>query len=219
MPAARPPSSEEVVAVPIPDGDLRYWPHAFAPDEALALRNALVRSIGWSQEEIVIFGQRRRVPRLVAWHGDPDASYTYSGTAHEPRAWTPELLYIRARIKQLCGHAFDSVLLNRYRDGRDGMGWHADDEPELGRSPVIASVSFGATRRFRLRHRRNRAEPITLPLTDGSLLLMAGETQHHWVHAVPKTAIVVGERINLTFRHVRPALDRYNSLCDHGRFQ
>jgi len=214
-----PPSVEEAITVPLPDGELRYWPQAFSGDEARALRDALSRSIDWSQEEIVIFGQRRRVPRLVAWHGDPDASYTYSGTAHEPQAWTPELSVIRARVEQLCGRSFNSVLLNRYRDGRDGMGWHADDEPELGRNPVIASVSFGATRRFRLRHRRNRIEPITLPLTDGSLLLMAGETQHHWVHAVPKTATEVGERINLTFRQVRPALDRHNSLCDHGRFQ
>ena len=103
----------------------------------------------------------------------------------------------------MCGLVFNSVLLNRYRDGRDGMGWHADDEPELGRNPVIASVSFGATRRFRLRHRRDRVEPITLPLTDGSLLLMAGETQHRWVHAVPKTTVAVGERLNLTFRSVR----------------
>jgi alkylated DNA repair dioxygenase AlkB len=213
MPAARPPSNEEVVAVPIPDGDLHYWPHAFATDEARALRDALSRSIDWSQEEIVMFGQRRRVPRLVAWHGDPDASYTYSGTAHEPQPWTPELSIIRARVEQLCGRSFNSVLLNRYRDGRDGMGWHADDEPELGRNPVIASVSFGATRRFRLRHRRNRVEPISLPLTDGSLLLMAGEMQQHWVHAVPKTATPVGERINLTFRRVGQALDRRNSEC------
>lgn len=201
---ARPPSSEQVVVVPLPDGDVRYWPQAFTAAEACSLRHALSVVIDWSQEEIVIFGERRRVPRLVAWHGDPGTSYTYSGTVHEPQPWTPELSAIRERVQRLCGHRFNSVLLNRYRDGRDGMGWHADDEPELGRNPVIASVSFGATRRFRLRHRRNRVEPITLPLTDGSLLLMAGETQHRWVHAVPKTATPVGERLNLTFRQVRP---------------
>ena len=203
MPSARPPSSEEVVVVPLPDGDVRYWPQAFTAAEARAHFDALNGSIDWSQEEIVIFGQRRRVPRLVAWYGDPGTSYTYSGTTHEPQPWTPAISAVRDRVERLCGLRFNSVLLNRYRDGRDGMGWHADDEPELGRNPVIASVSFGATRRFRLRHRRNRVEPITLPLTDGSLLLMAGETQHYWFHAVPKTTAPVGERINLTFRTVR----------------
>ena len=204
MQNARPPSSEEVVVVPLPDGDVRYWPQAFTAAEARLLLDALSGSIDWSQEEIVTFGQRRRVPRLVAWHGDPGASYTYSGTVHEPRPWTPAISAARERVELLCGRGFNSVLLNRYRDGRDGMGWHSDDEPELGRNPVIASVSFGATRRFRLRHRRDRAEPITLPLADGSLLLMAGETQHCWVHAVPKTTAPVGERLNLTFRNVRP---------------
>jgi alkylated DNA repair dioxygenase AlkB len=204
MQNARPPSGEEVIVVRLADGDVRYWPQAFTAAEARSHLDALSDSIAWSQEEVAIFGQPRRVPRLVAWHGDPGTSYTYSGTAHEPQPWTPELSVIRERVEQLCGHGFNSVLLNRYRDGRDGMGWHADDEPELGPNPVIASVSFGAARRFRMRHRRNRVEPITLPLTDGSLLLMAGETQHCWVHAVPKTAAAVGERINLTFRTVRP---------------
>jgi alkylated DNA repair dioxygenase AlkB len=198
----RPPPVEEMHTVQLQDGDLRFWPHAFPADDAAALFAALRSNIEWASEEIVILGQPRRVPRLVAWHGDPGAAYTYSGTPHEPRPWTPELTVIRSHIERLSGQRFNSVLLNLYRDGRDGMGWHADDEPELGRNPVIASVSFGATRRFRLRHRKNRAEPVTLPLTDGSLLLMAGPTQHHWVHAVPKTAVAVGERINLTYRRV-----------------
>lgn len=193
---------EASIAVPIVDGELRYWPHALSADEARDFFAALIGSIGWVQEQIVIFGEPKRVPRLVAWHGDPGTGYTYSGTLHEPQPWTPELGSIRRRIESLCGRSFNSVLLNRYRDGRDGMGWHADDEPELGRNPAIASVSLGATRRFRLRHRRNACEPIVLPLTTGSLLLMAGPLQHHWVHAVPKTAIPVGERINLTFRHL-----------------
>jgi alkylated DNA repair dioxygenase AlkB len=202
MQLERPPSVDEVQTVRLLDGDLRYWPRAFAEDEAAQLFAALRSGIDWAAEEFVIFGQPRLVPRLVAWHGDAGATYTYSGTAHEPRPWTLELAVIRSRIERLSGRAFNSVLLNLYRDGRDGMGWHADDEPELGRNPVIASVSFGDTRRFRLRHRRNRAEPVTLPLTSGSLLLMGGTTQHHWVHAVPKTAVAVGERINLTFRAV-----------------
>jgi alkylated DNA repair dioxygenase AlkB len=118
--------------------------------------------------------------------------------------WTSELLGIRHRVEEFSGQRYNSVLLNLYRDGRDGMGWHADDEPELGREPVIASVSFGATRRFKLRHRRSRSAASTLDLAHGDLLLMAGATQHHYVHAVPKTARPVGARVNLTFRWVRP---------------
>jgi alkylated DNA repair dioxygenase AlkB len=166
---------------------------------------AMLRSrIDWQQEDIVIFGERRRVPRLVAWHGDPGTAYTYSGTAHEPLPWTPELQRVRHRAEELTGHRYNSVLLNLYRDGRDGMGWHSDDEPELGREPAIASVSFGATRRFKLRHRCSRSAACALDLAHGDLLLMAGATQEHYVHAVPKTARPVGERVNLTFRWVSP---------------
>ncbi len=196
------PPADEPVAVPLPDGDLRFWPHAFDAQEATRLFVALRDGIAWTAEEVVILGRPRLVPRLVAWHGDADATYTYSGTPHAPRPWTPDLAAIRARVERLSGRSFNSVLLNLYRDGRDGMGWHADNEPELGRHPAIASVSLGATRRFRLRHRKSLVAPVTLPLTHGSLLLMAGPTQHHWLHAVPKSAVAVGERINLTFRSV-----------------
>ena len=188
----------------IADGRLRYWTGAFDQPESDRLLLELRQGIEWQQEEILIFGRRRRVPRLVAWHGDPLASYTYSGTRHEPRPWTGALLEIRARIEALTGVTFNSVLLNLYRDGQDSMGWHSDDEPELGRDPQIASVSLGATRRFRLQHRRRKSEVLNLDLGHGSLLLMAGETQHHWRHCVPKTAVQVGERINLTFRCVSP---------------
>jgi alkylated DNA repair dioxygenase AlkB len=165
---------------------------------------ALRSRIDWQQEDIVIFGERRRVPRLVAWHGDPGTAYTYSGTAHEPLPWTPELQGVRHLVEAVTGHRYNSVLLNLYRDGRDGMGWHADDEPELGHEPVIASVSLGATRRFKLRHRGSRSAAGTLDLAHGDLLLMAGATQHHYLHAVPKTARPAGVRVNLTFRWVRP---------------
>ncbi|HSQ70450.1 MAG TPA: alpha-ketoglutarate-dependent dioxygenase AlkB [Steroidobacteraceae bacterium] len=189
----------------IADGRLRYWGCAFDPRYSDRLLLELRQGIEWQQEEILIFGRRRLVPRLVAWHGDPLASYTYSGTRHEPRPWTAPLLEIRARIEALTGAAFNSVLLNLYRDGRDSMGWHSDDEPELGRDPQIASVSFGATRRFRLQHRRRKTEALNLDLGHGSLLLMSGETQHHWRHCVPKTTVRVGERINLTFRRIWPS--------------
>ncbi len=186
----------------LPDADIRYWRRAFASDEADSLFAILRATTAWEAENIVVFGQRHLAPRLVAWHGDENASYTYSGTYHEPRAWTPELLGIRTRICDLTGHTFNSVLLNLYRDGRDGMGWHADDERELGLNPLIASVSLGAARRFKLRHRVNKDAALTLDLEHGSLLLMSGATQHHYVHSVPKTARVVAERINLTYRCV-----------------
>jgi len=201
-PANLPLPSTEPLRLDLPDADVRLWRAAFRPDEADALLAALRSKIDWQQEDILIFGERKRVPRLVAWHGEPGTAYTYSGTAHEPLPWTPELQRIRQRVEDLTAHRYNSVLLNLYRDGRDGMGWHADDEPELGREPAIASVSLGASRRFKLRHRRSRSAASTVDLAHGDLLLMAGATQHHYVHAVPKTARPVGERVNLTFRRL-----------------
>jgi len=203
-PANLPQLSTESARLDLPGADVRLWRPAFQPAEADELLLLLRTRIEWQQEDIVLFGERRRVPRLVAWHGDSGTAYTYSGTAHEPLPWTPELLGIRHRAEEITGQRYNSVLLNLYRDGRDGMGWHADDEPELGREPAIASVSFGATRRFKLRHRGSRLAANALDLAHGDLLLMAGATQRHYVHAVPKTARPVGARVNLTFRWVRP---------------
>ncbi len=171
--------------------------------EADELHAALRSGIEWRQEDIVMFGEPRRVPRLVAWHGDPGTAYTYSGTLHEPLPWMPTLQRMREAVETLTAHRYNSVLLNLYRDGRDGMGWHADDEDELGPEPAIASVSLGATRRFKLRHRRSGQPPVTVDLSHGDVLLMAGGTQRAYVHAVPKTERPVGERINLTFRLVQ----------------
>lgn len=192
-------------ALSMPDGDVRYMRAAFQPGVADEFFARLRGEVEWRQEEVLLFGARHAVPRLVAWHGDPGATYRYSGVNHHPLPWTVTLAKIRERAELLSGHRFNSVLLNLYRDGRDGMGWHADDEPELGPEPVIASVSLGATRRFRMRHRRRRDQTLAIDLAHGSLLLMQGPTQHHWVHAVPKTLRPVGERINLTFRYVVPA--------------
>ena len=186
----------------LPDAEIMLWPAAFDSATADRCFAELNSGIDWRDEELLIFGRRRAVPRRVAWHGDAGASYTYSGTLHEPRPWTPALEAIREHVSRLAGHEFNGVLLNLYRDGRDGMGWHADDEPELGPEPVIASVSLGAERRFRLKHRRLPEARLDLVLPHGSLLVMAGATQRHWVHALPKAAAPVGARINLTFRRV-----------------
>jgi alkylated DNA repair dioxygenase AlkB len=196
----------EPLRLGLPDADVRLWPKALQRDEADALLASLLQDIPWHAEEILIFGARRRVPRLVSWHGDAGTTYSYSGTAHEPLPWTPQLLRLRDQVQALTGHVFNSVLLNLYRNGQDSMGWHADDEPELGREPAIASVSLGATRRFKLRHRRQPEAAVTLDLAHGDVLLMAGATQHTYVHSVPKTVRPAGERINLTWRWVQPAV-------------
>jgi alkylated DNA repair dioxygenase AlkB len=202
MPDEPDATAPECIELELFEGEARLWPGAFAPSEAGSLFDELRGQVRWQQEQVLIFGQRRLVPRLVAWHGDAGASYVYSGTEHHPEPWTPALERIRDRVSALTGAGFNAVLLNLYRDGRDGMGWHADDEPELGRNPVIASVSLGATRRFCLRHRRRKGLKLDLPLPHGSLLCMSGATQHHWLHALPKTRLPVAERINLTFRLV-----------------
>jgi alkylated DNA repair dioxygenase AlkB len=142
-------------------------------------------------------------PRLSAWYGDPGAIYSYSGLRLEPLPWTPVLLEIRQVVTDLAETPFNSVLLNLYRDGQDSMGWHSDAEPELGRNPVIASVSLGAVRRFVLRHKKRKEQHIALELESGSVLVMGGALQHYWRHALPKIRQAVGPRINLTFRLIQ----------------
>jgi len=145
----------------------------------------------------------QRGKRLSSWIGDADAVYTYSRTRFEPRPWTPTLIALRAELADRYGLRFNSVLANLYRDGRDSMGWHSDDEPELGAEPVIASLSFGATRRFRLRSRTTREVALTIGLAHGSLLAMRGATQRLYQHDLPKAPKEEGARINLTFRWIR----------------
>lgn len=158
--------------------------------------------VPWEQHRLRVFGREVASPRLSCWIGDADAVYTYSGTRFEPRAWTPALTELRDAVSIQCGEIYNSVLCNLYRDGRDAMGWHSDSEPELGAAPVIASLSFGAARRFRLRHKRDRALRVEFDLAPGSLLLMAGATQRNYRHDLPRTARPVAPRINLTFRRI-----------------
>ncbi|MFN7928651.1 MAG: alpha-ketoglutarate-dependent dioxygenase AlkB [Blastocatellia bacterium] len=190
-----------MISLPMPDADVRYFPQAFSREESDAYLQGLLTEIEWRQEQIKIFGRDIPQPRLSAWYGDANAVYTYSGIVNQPLPWQPLLLAIRQRCEELTDAAFNSVLLNYYRTGQDSMGWHQDNEPELGAQPVIASVSFGASRRFQFRHKKRKdLVPVTIALEHGSLLLMQGATQSFWKHQLPKTTQPVGPRINLTFR-------------------
>jgi alkylated DNA repair dioxygenase AlkB len=174
------------------------------PGAASELFAGLRDEIAWRQERIRIHGREHLQPRLVAWFGDPEASYTYSGLTLAPEPWSPRLASLRAKVERDTGAAFNSVLCNLYRNGEDSMGMHADDERELGANPVIASVSLGVTRRFVMRHVKNADERLDLDLPGGSLLVMGGTTQHFWRHGVPKQRTVAVSRINLTFRRIFP---------------
>lgn len=184
------------------DADVMHIPGFFDLAESDELFGDLAETIVWRRDSITVFGKTSPIPRLNAWYGDDGKTYRYSNIAMQPRPWTDALTTIRERVERECEQGFNSVLLNLYRDGRDGVAWHADDEPELGREPVIASVSFGATRRFQLRHKRDRTLQHELALAHGSLVVMRGATQAHCLHQVPKTSRPVGPRINLTFRSI-----------------
>jgi alkylated DNA repair dioxygenase AlkB len=179
------------------DGTLRLHEGALAEADAARLFEQLMAVTEWRREIATVMGRRVPIPRLTAWHGA--AGYVYSGIRMTPAPWNPPLLEIKTVAETCAGRTFNSVLLNLYRDGRDSVSWHADNEPGLGRNPVIASVSLGAVRRFQMKH-RERHERLALDLPSGSCLVMAGATQHRWLHQVPKTGRPVGPRINLTFR-------------------
>ena len=185
----------------LPGAELRYAPEWLPVDLADELFATLRQSVPWETHRIRLFGRWVDSPRLSCWIGDAEAAYTYSGTRFEPHPWSAELQALRCQLANELGCEFNSVRANRYRDGRDCMGWHSDNEASLGLKPTIASVSLGGTRRFVLKHRQGTPK-IELALPHGSLLLMAGETQTHYQHALPRTAKPVGERINLTFRRI-----------------
>lgn len=182
--------------------DLRWWPRLLTQEQARHCFDALVQEVPWRQQSIAMFGRRIPEPRLVSWHGDDGAAYRYSGRENAPLPWTPALAQLRQIAQDVTGAAFNSVLANLYRDGADHLGWHADDETELGSRPVIASWSLGGTRKIQFRPRPRGPIALELPLTSGSLLVMAGETQRGYHHRIPATARPVPARINLTFRWV-----------------
>lgn len=184
------------------NGEYLFYRNFFSKAESDMYLQTLQENIDWKQESMNMYGKQVNFPRLTAWHGDTNKPYSFSGITLKPITWTKELISIKEKIEPLSNVVFNSVLLNRYRSGNDSISWHTDAEKELGLNPVIASVNFGATRKFQLRHIHNK-EKIEIELTHGSLLIMQGELQHYWQHQVPKTSKVVGERINLTFRVIK----------------
>ena len=186
--------------ISLQDAELIYHPSYYTKIESDLLFKSLLEKIEWKQDKIMMYGKELPLPRLSAWYGENNKPYTYSGINLRPLPWTEELLHIKAKIEDVAKVKFTSVLLNRYRDGQDYVGWHTDAEKELGRNPVIGSVNFGATRKFQLRRIDDHTEKFEVELKHGTFLVMQGTTQHFWQHQVPKTAIKIGERLNLTFR-------------------
>jgi alkylated DNA repair dioxygenase AlkB len=187
-----------------PNGWIDYFPRALSTARADQLFEILLRGLDWAERSIMLYGREVLQPRLVAFYGDPGEAYRYSGKTLKAAGWPKALVEIGHQVDQLAGHEFNCVLCNLYRDGNDSMGWHADDEPELGEEPVIASVSLGGERRFVLKRRRD-GERHEMKPAHGSVLIMRGQLQQHWVHQVPRTRKSVDARINLTFRKI---LDR-----------
>jgi len=182
------------------DGMVNFFPGFFSEQESDLYFNSLIKEISWKQEPIIIFGKQIMQPRLTAWYGDEGKSYRYSGIIMQPQRWTETLLEIKKRIETIAAVSFNSALLNQYRDGKDSMGWHRDNEKELGTNPVIGSVSFGAVRKFMMKHYQDKSLTSSVELSHGSFLLMHGQTQHYWMHSIPKTTKPLGPRINITFR-------------------
>lgn len=183
------------------DGSAILHEQFLDPHEADHVFRDLLESNPWESHDIIVFGQKHREPRLSTWHADEGVRYTYSNLERIPIGWTPILQRLRESCERASGATFNSVLVNLYRDGNDGVGWHADDERENGPQPVIASLSLGASRRFDFQHRELKCVE-SVQLNAGDLVVMSGASQSHWLHRIAKTKRHVGPRINLTFRKV-----------------
>ena len=195
--------SEEKTYLKLPNAELIYIENFYNSKTADQYFEILKNTIQWQQDDITIYGKTYKQPRLTALYAENNAAYKYSNITMHPHRFTPKLLQIKTAVEKEANHKFTSVLLNLYRDGNDSNGWHADNEKELGHNPVIASVSFGETRPFHFKHRSIKEERHKIDLKNGSLLLMKGEMQHHWLHQIAKTKKTIGARINLTFRAIQ----------------
>ena len=196
------PSPSESIRNLLPkDGCAHYFPGVYSEAQSTQFISQLQASLHWESDQLLMFGKLVTMRRKVAWVGDPNCSYTYSGIKKSPQSWTPELLLIKSRLEGIAQADFNSCLLNLYHDGEDGMGWHSDDERELDPHSPIASLSLGAQRKFALRHKKDQ-ETVSLFLENGSALMMYAPTQKHWQHALLKTKKASEIRINLTFRKI-----------------
>ena len=199
-------SSEEdrrVVPLPLKDARVEYYPNFFSSKFASEVFQKLFKETPWQEDTLKIFGKVYKQPRLTALYGEEGKSYSYSGITMFPLPFTPLIHELKTLIEKETDLKFTTVLLNLYRDGNDSMGWHSDDEKELGKNPVIVSLSLGAKRYFHLKHKKDKNLKFRISLDHGSLLLMKGTTQHHWLHQLPKSKKVTEPRINLTFRIIK----------------
>lgn len=183
------------------DGEVRYYGPVMSYKDAEKYFQLLLSGIAWEHDQAIIFGKVITTKRKIAWYGDTDFSYTYSKITKTALPWTPELLSLKKLVETKLNTTFNSCLLNLYHDGSEGMAWHSDAEKTLGKEPRIASLSFGAERRFSFKHKETK-QTVSLTLEKGSLLLMAGECQQHWLHRLPPTKKAFKERVNLTFRNI-----------------
>lgn len=193
---------ESMETLQIADADIQLFPHFLNNRQAEHCFKLLKIQTNWQQDSLNFGGKPVLIPRLQAWFGDQQSHYGYSGLSMTPQPWTSLLRKLKEQIEKACDSEFNSVLLNYYRDGRDSVAWHSDDEKELGNEPVIASLSLGVSRRFELKHKTRRQLKSFCDLNNGSLLLMGKGVQRHWQHQVPKQTEVNEGRINLTFRHI-----------------
>ncbi len=193
-------TSKDAWNIPISDGELNYWPNLFDNQNCKAIFTELLE-LPWQQNRVRIFNNWYLTPRLESLHGEIETTYSYSGQILKTQVLTPLLFELKTLVEELTGHTFNVVLVNYYRNGEDSNGWHADNEPELGQNPVIASLSFGVERRFDLKH-KFKGDQVQIHLKNGSLLLMSGPIQHFWKHQIAKSKKISEGRINLTFRRI-----------------
>lgn len=193
----------EKIDFDLPNAAIVYYPNFIDLDQSNLFFNRLLQEVPWQQDEIIVYGKNHQQPRLTALYGNEGKPYAYSNIIMHPHPWNSLLTYIKEMVEEVCEETFTTVLLNLYRDGKDSNGWHSDNEKELGRNPIIASLSLGAKRIFHLKHNTNNDLRQRILLENGSLLIMKGETQHFWKHQIPKTEKEIGSRINLTFRIIK----------------
>lgn len=193
---------KEKIILPLPDALVEYYPNFFSEEEAAQLFEKINSETPWRHDEISLFGKKILQPRLTCLYGNEGKPYSYSGLTMQPHAWNSTILHIKNAIESACGENFTTVLANLYRNEKDSNGWHADNERELGRNPIIASVSFGEKRKFQLKHITDKSIKLSIDLNPGSLLLMKEGSQIHYKHQIPKASSSKKSRINLTFRTI-----------------